>query len=744
MPSIRTRGCDRARTRALAVLALLLAACASTDGRSPKAELVLTGGRIVTLDPARPEAEALAAADGRILALGSAEEVAALVGPNTRVIELDGALAVPGFVEGHGHFLGLGDMRMQLDLSRTRSFDEVVALVADAVRAAKPGELVRGRGWHQSKWERAPEPAVQGLPVHDALSAVSPENPVVLVHASGHASLANARAMELAGVDRDTPDPPGGEIVRDAAGEPIGVFRETAKELLAPVLSGASGDGASRRALRRRAALLARDECLAKGVTSFQDAGSSFEDVALLRELAEEGELGLRLWVMLREPNERLEAGLAGYPLLGLGSGHLSVGGIKVSVDGALGSHGAWLLEPYADLPSSTGLETVPIASLERTAELALEHGMQLCVHAIGDRANREVLDVYERAFAGRGPADRRWRIEHAQHLHPDDVPRFAELGVIASMQAVHCTSDAAFVVERLGERRARAGAYVWRALLDSGAVVTNGTDTPVEDVDPIACFHAAVTRRTPSGELFFPDQRMTRMEALRVYTLDAAYAAFEEGEKGSLVPGKLADVTVLSHDILRVPENEIRGTRVLYTIVGGRVLYAADEYSTGLAAFDDRGTPNRFECHAIAALSRRLGERSRADVRQVDRNERREKLTCPRSTRAPAVSSTGRVKRFARITSRDQGQGRAEEQPTGAGSNFGRSLLIGRQSLQRLNAQLPAQLVSCSDGLGSRPVIRTPRDPPATCHGWRRWPRPPAPPHQGAATAQTARHHRR
>ncbi len=566
------------RLRVLFVLALALCAGACgvlkvVDGDTGPyllVDLVLTNGKIVTMDDDRPEVEALAAYDGRILTVGSTEEIAALVGPDTRVIDLDGALAIPGFIEGHGHFLGIGDSGLQLDLMHAANWTEILAMVGTAVFEAEPGELIRGRGWHQSKWDRPPVPAHLDLPVHVGLSAVAPGNPVVLRHASGHASFANARAMELAGIDRDTPDPPGGEIVRDDDGEAIGVFRETAQGLLAPVYANATPPST------RRMAELARDECLRKGITSFQDAGSSFEDVELFREMAEAGELGLRLWVMLRQPNERLASELPARPLVGLGDRHLTVGGIKVSVDGALGAHGAWLLGPYADLPTSHGLNTVPIDSLERTAEIALEHGMQLCVHAIGDRANREVLDVYEAAFDGRDGKDLRWRIEHAQHLSPADVPRFAGLGVIASMQGVHCTSDAAFVVDRLGEERAREGAYVWQSLLRSGAVVTNGTDAPVEDVDPIASFYSTVSRMTASGERFFPAERMTRHQALRSYTIDCAFAAFEEHEKGSLEPGKLADITVLSRDILSIPEEEIPGTEVLYTIVGGEVLHAA------------------------------------------------------------------------------------------------------------------------------------------------------------------------
>ncbi len=313
-------------------------------------------------------------------------------------------------------------------------------------------------------------------------------------------------------------------------------------------------------------------------MTSFQDAGSSFETIARLRGAAEDGLLGVRLWVMIRERNDALEQAAGDYPLIGAVDNMLTVRAIKRTIDGALGSHGAWLLEPYSDLPESAGLNTVPVADLERTARIALDHGLQLCVHAIGDRANRETLDLFERTFeAHPDKRDLRWRVEHAQHLHPSDVPRFAELGVIASMQAVHCTSDGPWVPLRLGDERSANGAYLWRDLVDSGAVVSNGTDAPVEDVDPIANFHASVTRRMSNGEAFYPEQRMTRMEALRSYTINAAYAAFEEQIKGSLTPGKLADVTVLSQDIMTIPEDEIPQTEVVYTIVGGKVSYRAE-----------------------------------------------------------------------------------------------------------------------------------------------------------------------
>src|SRR5690606_16816670 len=300
--------------------------------------------------------------------------------------------------------------------------------------------------------------------------------------------------MELAGVDRETRDPPGGEILRDARGEPIGVFRETAARLVQNRMSAEEARRSPEevRAAVERAARLADEECLRKGVTSFQDAGSSFATIDVLRAMAERGELKTRLWVMVRESNARLARHLPNYRMVGVAGDRLTVRAIKRTIDGALGARGAWLLEPYSDSPQSTGLATATVADVEATARLARAHGFQLCVHAIGDRANREVLDLFERTFADdvAALATARWRIEHAQHLHPADIPRFGALGVIASMQGIHCTSDAPFVVPRLGERRAEEGAYVWRALLDAGAIVTNGTDAPVEDVDPIASFH--------------------------------------------------------------------------------------------------------------------------------------------------------------------------------------------------------------------------------------------------------------
>ena len=558
-------------TTLLAVLVPILCVIACGDVPEP-ADLVITGGRIVTMDSSMPEAEAIAARGQKVVAVGSAAEIARLIGDGTEVIELDGALAVPGFIEGHGHFTGLGRSRMILDLTQVEDFEEIVEMVASAVSEVGPGEWILGRGWHQEKWSPTPEPNVSGLPYHHALSEVAPANPVFLTHASGHAAMVNAAALELAGIADDTPDPAGGEIVRDAHGRAIGVLRETAKGLV-----GAHLDSEPDEATLRKVIELASQECLAKGITSFQDAGSTFALVELLRTMAENGELDLRLWVMLSEDNESLAAGLPGYRVYREGNDFLTVGGIKRWIDGALGSHGAWLLEPYTDLPTSTGLNIVTRDELRETARLALDHRLQLCSHAIGDRANRTTLDVYEEAYETvPEPRDLRWRVEHAQHLHPDDIARFAEIGVVAAMQPIHCTSDGPWVPVRLGEERSQTGAYVWRDLLESGAVIVSGTDVPVEPVDPIPSFHAAVTRRMADGTAFYPDQVMTRLEALYARTLGAAYAAFEEDVKGSLEIGKLADVTVFSRDILTVPADEILEAEVLYTVVGGKLRYRA------------------------------------------------------------------------------------------------------------------------------------------------------------------------
>lgn len=562
---------------AIFLLIFIIAMAPACKKAVEPAELVITNAKIVTMDETLPEAQALAVCCGRITAIGGVDDITPYISKETKVIDVKGQLVIPGFIESHGHFRSLGRSLMRLDLAAVKNWDEVIAMVAEAVKTAKPGEWILGRGWHQEKWDRTPEPNVDGLPIHDALSKISPDNPVMLSHASGHALFANAKAMELGGVDEKTPVPDGGEIVKDANGKPIGVFRENAEGLigkaLAEVLSKRTPEELKEQ--QRKEAELADRECLKHGITTFFDAGVSFATVDLFKEMALEKKLGVRLNLMLSENNDQLKARIADYKIIGFADDHLTVRSIKRLIDGALGSHGAWLLEPYKSLPTSTGLNTEPVEAMKETAKIAIENGFQLCTHAIGDRGNRETLDIYEEAFkAHPDKKDLRWRIEHAQHLDPVDIPRFGKLGVIAAMQGIHCTSDGPWVFKRLGEKRAEAGAYVWRKLMATGAVISNGTDVPVEKVSPIASYYATVSRKMSNGEVFYGDQRMTREEALRSYTLNGAYSGFEEGVKGSLTKGKLADITVLSKDILTVPEDEILQTEVLYTIVGGKVLY--------------------------------------------------------------------------------------------------------------------------------------------------------------------------
>jgi len=561
----------------LSLIAVLIFASSGCARKEEQADLVLANGQIVTMDERIPQAEALAVRGDRIVAVGEQKRIKRFIGQATQVIDLDGKLAIPGFIDSHGHYTSLGQSKMILNLTKAKNWEEIVDLVRAAAEKAEPGGWILGRGWHQEKWDKAPEPQVDGLPFHTDLSQVSPNNPVLLTHASGHSSLANAKAMELAGITKKTADPPGGQIVRDNKGNPIGAFLETAQSLLRRALGDYRAALTSEQIMteQKRAISLAAKECLANGVTSFYDAGSSFETIDLFRDLAEQGKLGVRLWVMINEGNQKLAELLTRYKIIGAGQNHLTVRAIKRLIDGALGAHGAWLLAPYDDLPSSVGLNTTPVEVMRETARLAIENDFQLCTHAIGDRGNRETLDIYEEAFrAHPEKKDLRWRIEHAQHLHPDDIPRFGSLRVIAAMQGIHCSSDGPWVIKRLGEKRAREGAYVWRELLKTGAVISNGTDTPVEDINPIACFHASVTRQMKDGSAFFPEQRMTREEALRSYTLNAAYSGFQEDILGSLTPGKLADITVLSKNILTVPDEEILSASALYTIIGGKVRY--------------------------------------------------------------------------------------------------------------------------------------------------------------------------
>ncbi len=552
-----------------AALCLAISAALAADPRGARAaetaDLVLKNAVVHTVNAKAPRAEAVAVRGDRIVAVGSAASVQKLVGPGTRVLDLAGRTVVPGFDDSHAHMLGIGFARLDVDLTGTTSFADVVGRVAAAVKGRPAGEWVRGRGWHEDKWDAPAPGAVRGFPTHPTLTAVSPENPVVLERADGHAVLANARAMVLKGISRGTPAPAGGEIIRDAAGEATGVFVDNAEGLVAA--PERSPDEV------RRALELAMNECLAKGITSLTDAGADTEVIGLYREVAAAGRLRTRLYVMA--------AGLPTMRALGQpdpGNGMLAVRAVKLYADGALGSRGAALLEPYADDPGNSGLLVTPPEGILEATRFALAHGFQVGTHAIGDRANRIALDAYEKAMAEHsGARDPRLRIEHAQILDAADIPRFGRLGVLAAMQGIHCPSDRPWAPKRLGEARVAEGAYVWRKLLDAGARILNGTDAPVEDVSPIQNFHATVTRQDANGQPpggFDPDQKLTREEALRTMTLDAAYGSFAEKEKGSIEAGKLADFVVLSQDILSVPDDALMKTEVLATIVGGKLLY--------------------------------------------------------------------------------------------------------------------------------------------------------------------------
>src|SRR5213593_3303471 len=458
------------------IVSALAAIAAQNRAAAPvaPADLVLQGGKIVTVDDARPVAEAVAVRGDTIVAVGPAAEIKPYIGPATKVIDLKGALAVPGLIDGHAHFTGVGLAAMSLRLATAKEWLDIVNMVAEAAKKAKPGEWIIGRGWHQEKWVHRPEPSIEGFPVHDRLSRVSPNNPVLLTHASGHAVFANAKAMELAGVTKTTPDPSGGKILKDAKGEPTGLFNERAQGL---ITRAHDADLAKRPpeqvdADLRKQIELASQESLSKGLTTVNDAGSPPSTITMMKKMVDEGKLPIRVWMMLRESPDRLAVDMPKYRVVNYGDKRFTVRGIKRAIDGALGSRGAWMLEPYADLASTSGLNTDSLEDIRRSAELSIQHDYQLAVHAIGDRGNREVLNIYQETFKRHLDKDGkqlRWRIEHAQHINAADIPRFGQLGVIASMEGIHCTSDAPYVLARLGPKRAEEGAYVWQKLMKAG-----------------------------------------------------------------------------------------------------------------------------------------------------------------------------------------------------------------------------------------------------------------------------------
>ena len=558
---------------AAAILVLGALVPARLPAQQPaSADLILTGGRIYTVDENRPVAEAMAVAGGKVLFVGSERGALVHRGAATRVVDLDGRTVIPGMIDAHVHLLNLGTALRNVNLVGTRSYDEVIARVVERARQLPAGAWVIGRGWDQNDWGDT------RFPTHDALSRAVPNNPVVLTRIDGHATLVNEAAMRAANLTAATPDPSGGKIERGPGNAPTGVLVDRAMAIVnarAPVPP---------RDEVRTSILLAIQETARWGLTGVHDAGVTRSVIEVYEELAREGKFDLRNYVMVSARDSAAAAALDYYlqrgPQNGLHDNRLWLRSIKISADGALGSRGAALIEPYADAPENSGLLLVTPAFIEDVAKRALTRGFQLNVHAIGDRGNRVVLDAYTAALRAVPRADHRFRIEHAQILNYADIPRFAELDVIPSMQAVHQTSDMYWAGARIGPGRL-LGAYAWRSLLESGVVIPNGSDFPVEAVNPLLSFHSSVSRQDendwPAGG-WYPEQKMTRDEALKSMTIWPAYASFQENLVGSLTPGKLADFVILDRDIMRVAVEDILGTRVIATYLGGRAIYERRE----------------------------------------------------------------------------------------------------------------------------------------------------------------------
>jgi hypothetical protein len=565
----------------VAIAFLFLTACQGPKKES--ATLLIYGGTIYTVDSTQAIVEAVATKDNIILFAGSLAEAEQYKNDQTQLIDLEGKTMTPGLIEGHGHFMGLGYNELNLDLMNTTSYQQIVDAVAEKVSTAAPGEWITGRGWHQSKWDEMPAETVKGFQTHDMLSEVSPDNPVYLRHASGHAGFANAKAMDVAGITVLSKEGinkfkvEGGEIIRDDIGRPTGIFNERAQSLITKHIPESTPEKDV------QAFELAVAACHRNGITGFHDAGIGRGTIALYEEMKVADKMKIRLYGMLTGwDKELLSEWYEKGPMVDPDN-LVTIRSVKLNCDGALGSRGAWLLESYTDRPGHFGHETLPMKFVKETSLNGLQNGFQVCSHAIGDRANREILDRYEAAFVALPDlaTDHRFRIEHAQHLHPDDIPRFAELQVIPAMQAVHMSSDRPWAIDRLGEKRIKEGAYMWQDLLKSGIPIVNGTDVPVEPLNPIASLYASVSRKTLKGTPeggYEPAQKMTREQALRSYTLDAAYGAFEEDIKGSITVGKLADFTIYNQDLMNVVEEEFLNTEIAMTIFDGKVVYTKGE----------------------------------------------------------------------------------------------------------------------------------------------------------------------
>jgi predicted amidohydrolase YtcJ len=555
------------RALALAVALPLLTRLDAQRATPPTADLIVTNARIYTVDDSHPFVSALAVRDGRVQFVGSVREAMLLRGTNTRVIDAAGKTIIPGMTDAHAHLFGLGEFLRNIDLTDTRSYEEIVSRVGAKVAQTPAGRWVIGRGWDQNKWGNT------AFPTHEALSRVSPNNPVVLERIDGHAKLLNAAAMKAAGITAATKDPAGGRLERNANGEPTGVLVDNAMSLVDRVMPPMTHDE------MKSATLAAIAESNRYGLTGLHDPGEPEQVLDVFEELAKAGTFNLRVYAMIADDSAAIAHYFQRGPQSALYDGHLWIRSIKLYADGALGSRGAALLDPYTDDPKNLGLLKSTQAHLTDVSTRALQHGFQVATHAIGDRGNRVALDAYEAALQAVPTVDHRFRIEHVQVLDHADVPRFARMGVIPSMQAVHQTSDMYWAPTRLGYARTLE-AYSWRSLLNTGVIIPNGSDFPVERVNPLYSFHAAVSRQDDNGWPpggWFPEQLMTREEALKSMTIWPAFAGFQEKELGSLTPGKLADFVILDRDIMTVPESDILGTAVVATYIAGRPVFERD-----------------------------------------------------------------------------------------------------------------------------------------------------------------------
>ena len=533
-------------------------------------DLLITG-TIYTANDDSPIVEAVVVSDGRFTYVGSLEGARLAASEQVKEIELDSRIAYPGFIESHGHLSSLGESITNLDLNGVDSYQTIVGMVADAAAKAAPGQVIKGRGWHQSKWQSQPKITVDGFPTHRSLSEVSPNNPVFLGHANGHSAMINQAAMDEINLSFTTTPPEGGVIVKDARGNPTGILHENAIDLAYPLIA-LSVDSA------KAAILAAQRHAFRWGITNFHDAGAGKTDIEAQQMLNDAGDLKLRVYTMVSAQDEALsDYWLARAPLIAKDDSRLTIRSFKAVMDGALGSRTAWLHAPYTDDPGTSGVQTFDEDRLIDMMKRSVEYGWQINTHAIGDKANTVVLDAI--ATAQLGPYDHRARIEHSQHLIRSDINRFADLGVIASIQTIHMSSDRPWAIDRLGQERIETGAYIWRDLLNAGVHLANGTDVPVEPINPLANFYAAVARKTLNGtpeDGFELNQRMTREETLKSITLWNAFAGFEEDQLGSIEVGKQADITVLDRDIMTVEESDILSTNVAMTIVSGEIVYEA------------------------------------------------------------------------------------------------------------------------------------------------------------------------